>query len=144
MSDRNSDCPSPYVRFNLDLKRKPPPFDAKDQFEELRKDVNQRLSDPSAIALTKEIACSLVASSFYFKLADVVPRRGGKFTCTGHICCKFGEASSNLRALGEFLQRQSTPHFMPYFIIQESSMCTPDRGIKVSSTTLQISSASRS
>ncbi|KAI5209202.1 FabD/lysophospholipase-like protein [Aureobasidium subglaciale] len=129
-----TDLPSPYLRFNLDLKRKLPSFDAKDKFEELRKDVRQRLRDPDVVKMTQEIACALVASSFYFKLARTISHRAGNFTCTGYICCKFEEGSSKLKALGKFLSEQSSKTFEPHFVIQEESTCIPDRALKIKLT----------
>ncbi|KAG9636054.1 FabD/lysophospholipase-like protein, partial [Aureobasidium melanogenum] len=139
INNRNDGFPSPYVRLNLELKSKPPPFDAKDKFKEFRADVKQRLMDPDATDVVKDVACSLVASSFYFKLVKTVPLRGGSFMCTGYICCKFEEGSWNLKALGEFLSRQCTSNFMPEFVIQDTSRCTDGRGVKVKLTEKVIS-----
>ncbi|KAI4742287.1 FabD/lysophospholipase-like protein [Aureobasidium sp. EXF-12298] len=139
INNRNSDFPSPYVRFNLDLKKKLPPFDAKDKFREFQADVKQRLQDPDVVELTKDIACSLVASSFYFDLNNNTPQRGGSFKCTGYILCKFEEGSSNLKALGDFLLKQCTPAFTPEFVIQDVSGCTPGRHVKVKLTNQMLS-----
>lgn len=59
--------------------------------------------------------------------------------CTGYICCKFEEGSSNLKALGEFLSRQCTSNFTPEFVIQDASKCTDGRGVKVKLTEKLIS-----
>ncbi|KAG9941689.1 FabD/lysophospholipase-like protein, partial [Aureobasidium melanogenum] len=134
VNNLNDGFPSPYIRLNLDLKSKLPPFDAKDKFQEFRTEVRRRLKDPDAMRLVKDVACSLVASSFYFKLAKTVPLRGGSFMCTGYICCKFEEGSANLKALGDFLSKQCTPKFMPEFVIQDTSKCTDGRGVKVKFT----------
>lgn len=134
INNRNNDFPSPYIRFNLDLKKKLPSFDAKDKFREFQADVKQRLKDPDAIEMTKDIACSLVASSFYFQLTETTQQRGGNYACAGYICCKFEEGSFNLKALGDFLLKQCTPIFIPQFIIQDASGCTPGRLIKVKLT----------
>jgi hypothetical protein len=91
------------------------------------------------VEMINDIARSLLASSFYFELADTVPQRGGTFTCTGHIRCKFEEGSSNLKALGEFLSKQCTPNFTPEFIIQDASGCTPGKHVKVTLTDKMIS-----
>ncbi|KAG9930641.1 FabD/lysophospholipase-like protein, partial [Aureobasidium melanogenum] len=139
INNRNDGFPSPYLRLNFDLKSKPPPFDAKDKFKEFRADVRQRLMDPDVMDVVKDVACSLMASSFYFKLVKTVPLRGGSFMCTGYICCKFEEGSSDLKALGKFLSRQCTPNFMPEFVIQDTSRCTDGRGIKVKLTEKTIS-----
>ncbi|OBW63936.1 MAG: Uncharacterized protein AUREO_059980 [Aureobasidium pullulans] len=50
IDNRDSNFPSPYIRFNLDLERKLPRFDAKEKFQELRQDVRQRLRDPDVVA----------------------------------------------------------------------------------------------
>jgi predicted acylesterase/phospholipase RssA len=139
INNRNNDFPSPYIRFNLDLKKKLPPFDAKDKFREFQADVKQRLQDPDVVEMTKDIACSLVASSFYFELTETTPQRGGSFMCTGYVRCKFEEGSSNLKALGDFLLKQCTSTFMPEFIIQDASKCTPGRHFKVKLTDQMIS-----
>ncbi|KAG9553187.1 FabD/lysophospholipase-like protein, partial [Aureobasidium melanogenum] len=139
INNRNDGFPSPYLRLNFDLKSKPPPFDAKDKFKEFRADVKRRLMDPDVMEVVKDVACSLVASSFYFKLVKTAPLRGGSFMCTGYICCKFEEGSSNLKALGEFLSRQCTSNFMPEFVIQDTSRCTDGRGVKVKLTEKVIS-----
>ncbi|KAG9835169.1 FabD/lysophospholipase-like protein, partial [Aureobasidium melanogenum] len=139
INNRNDGFPSPYRRLNLDLKSKPPPFDAKDKFKEFRADVRGRLKDSDVTEVVKDVACSLVASSFYFKLVKTAQLRGGSFMCTGYICCKFEEGSSNLKALGEFLSRQCTPNFMPEFVIQDMSRCTDGRGVKVKLTEKMIS-----
>ncbi|KAI4737709.1 FabD/lysophospholipase-like protein [Aureobasidium sp. EXF-12298] len=139
INNRNDGFPSPYVRLNLELKNKPPPFDAKDKFKEFRADVKRRLMDPDVMEVVKDVACSLVASSFYFKLVKTAPLRGGSFMCMGYICCKFEEGSSNLKALGEFLSRQCTSNFMPEFVIQDTSRCTDGRGVKVKLTEKVIS-----
>ena len=139
ISNRNNEFPSPYIRFNLDLKKKLPSFDAKDKFREFQADVKQRLKDSDVVEMTKDIACSLVATSFYFELTRTAPQRGGAFVCTGYIRCKFEEGSSNLKALGDFLQKQCTPAFMPEFIIQDASGCTPGRLIKIKLTEQVIS-----
>ncbi|KAH0360595.1 FabD/lysophospholipase-like protein, partial [Aureobasidium melanogenum] len=135
----NDGFPSPYMRLNLDIKSKLPPFDAKDKFREFRADVKSRLMDPDVMEVVKDVACSLVASSFYFKLSKTVPLRGGSFMCTGYICCKFEEGSANLKALGKFLSKQCTSGFMPEFVIQDTSRCTDGRGIKVKLTEKVIS-----
>jgi predicted acylesterase/phospholipase RssA len=134
INNRNNDFPSPYVRFNLDLKRKLPSFDAKDKFQEFQNDVKQRLKDPDVVEMTKDVACSLVASSFYFESENTMPYRGGSFMCSGYIRCKFEEGSSNLKALGQFLLKQCTPTFTPEFIVQDASGCTPGRHVKVKLT----------
>jgi predicted acylesterase/phospholipase RssA len=139
INNRNTDFPSPYIRLNLDLKKKLPPFDAKDKFREFRTDVKERLKESDVVVMIQDIACSLVASSFYFELADTVPQRGGSFVCTGYICCKFEEGSSNLKALGEFLSKQCTPNFTPEFVIQDTSGCTPSKHVKVTLTDKMIS-----
>ncbi|KAG9735391.1 FabD/lysophospholipase-like protein, partial [Aureobasidium melanogenum] len=139
INNRNDGFPSPYLRLNFDLKSKPPPFDAKDKFKEFRADVKRRLMDPDVMEVVKDVACSLVASSFNFKLVKTAPLRGGSFMCTGYICCKFEEGSSNLKALGEFLSRQCTSNFMPEFVIQDTSRCTDGRGVKVKLTEKVIS-----
>jgi predicted acylesterase/phospholipase RssA len=139
INNRNNDFPSSYIRFNLDLKKKLPPFDAKDKFQEFRNDVKQRLKDPDVVEMTREIACSLVASSFYFELENTMPYRGGSFMCSGYIRCKFEEGSSNLKALGQFLKKQCMPTFTPEFIVQDVSGCTPGRRVKVKLTEMIIS-----
>ncbi|KAI4844618.1 FabD/lysophospholipase-like protein [Aureobasidium sp. EXF-8845] len=142
INNRNDDFPSPYVRFNLDLNKRLPPFDAKDKFQEFRNDVKQRLKDPDVVEMTREIACSLVASSFYFESENTIPYRGGSFMCSGYVRCKFEEGSSNLKALGQFLSKQSTPTFTPEFIVQDASGCTPGRRVKVKLTDKIISKLS--
>ncbi|KAI4717347.1 FabD/lysophospholipase-like protein [Aureobasidium sp. EXF-10727] len=139
INDRNDDFPSPYIRFNLDLKSKPPPFDAKDKYHEFRADVRRRLRDPDVMEMTRNVACSLVASSFYFNLVETVPQCGGSFKCTGYICCKFEQDSSTIKALGNFLSKQCTSTFRPEFIIQDTSRCTPSRDVKVKLTDKMIS-----
>lgn len=139
IDNRDSNFPSPYIRFNLDLERKLPPFDAKEKFQELRQDVRQRLRDPDVVRMTRDIASSLIASSFYFRLLSSVPQRSGRFKCTGYICCKFEEGSLNLKALGEFLKKRSSVSFMPYFVIQETSRCTSHRNVKVELTDKMLS-----
>ncbi|KAH0289422.1 FabD/lysophospholipase-like protein, partial [Aureobasidium sp. EXF-3399] len=128
INNRNTEFPSPYIRFNLDLKKKLPPFDAKDKFREFQADVKQRLKDSDVVEMTRDIACSLVASSFYFELTETTQQQRGRcYTCVGYVCCKFEEGSSNLKALGDFLQKQCTPKFIPEFVIQDASGCTPGR-----------------
>jgi len=139
INNRNTGFPSPYIRFNLDLKKKLPPFDAKDKFREFQADVKQRLKDSDVVDMTKDIACSLVASSFYFELTETTQQRGGSYTCAGYICCKFEEGSSNLKALGDFLQKQCTPKFIPEFIIQNASGYMPGRHFIVKLTDQTIS-----
>jgi predicted acylesterase/phospholipase RssA len=139
INNRNNDFPSPYIRFNLDLKKKLPSFDAKDKYREFRADVKQRLKDPDVVELTREIACSLVASSFYFESENTMPHRGGSFMCSGYVRCKFEEGSSNLKALGRFLLKQCTPTFAPEFIVQDASGCTPGRHVKAKLTDKTIS-----
>ncbi|KAK6008536.1 hypothetical protein QM012_000439 [Aureobasidium pullulans] len=139
INNQNDGFPSPHVRLNLDLKSKLPPFDAKDKFREFQADVKRRLKDSDVVEAVKDVACSLVASSFYFKLAKTVPLRDGSFMCTGYICCRFEEGSSDLKALGEFLAKQCTPDFMPEFVIQDTSRCVPGRGVKVKLTGKMIS-----
>ncbi|KAH0354229.1 FabD/lysophospholipase-like protein, partial [Aureobasidium melanogenum] len=139
VNNLNDGFPSPYIRLNLDLKSKLPPFDAKDKFQEFRTEVRRRLKDPDAMRMVKDVACSLVASSFYFKLSKTAPLRGGSFMCTGYICCRFEEGSASLKALGEFLSNQCTPNFMPEFVIQDTSKCTDGRGVKVKLTEKLIS-----
>lgn len=134
INNRNEGFSSPYIRLNLDLKSKLPPFDAKDKFQEFRAEVRRRLKDPDVMEKVRDIACSLVASSFYFKPVKTVPLRGGSFMCTGYICCKFEEGSSNLKALGEFLSKQCTSDFTPKFVVQDTSRCAPGRGVKVQLT----------
>ncbi|KAH0162104.1 FabD/lysophospholipase-like protein, partial [Aureobasidium melanogenum] len=139
VNNLNDGFSSPYIRLNLDLKIKLPPFDAKDKFQEFRNHVRRRLKDSDVMEVVNDVACSLVASSFYFKLVKSVPLRGGSFMCTGYICCKFEEGSSNLKALGEFLSKQCTPDFMPEFVIQDTSRCTDGRGVTVKVTERVIS-----
>lgn len=131
MSHQPSDFPSPYKRLNLDLHSKPPPFDAKDKFHDLQHTVRKRLNDPQVLKYVHEIACSLVATSFYFKTSRVKAHRDGGYTVTGHVRCKFDEASANLRALGKFLVKQRSSQFTPYFFVQEPSRCKPTKGVKV-------------
>ena len=59
--------------------------------------------------------------------------------CTGYICCKFEEGSSNLKALGEFLSKQRTPDFMPELVVQDTSRCVSGRSVKVKLTEKVIS-----
>lgn len=139
INDRNDGFPSPYVRLNLNLKSRLPPFDAKERFQDFRAEVRRRLKDPDVVEKVKDVACSLVATSFFFRLDKTVSLRGGSFMCTGYICCKFEEGSSSLKALGEFLSKQCTKGFMPEFVIQDASGCAPSRGVKVKLTEKVIS-----
>ncbi|THY21832.1 FabD/lysophospholipase-like protein [Aureobasidium pullulans] len=129
----DSNFPSPYIRINLDLERKLPPFDAKEKFQELRQDVRERLRDPDVVRMTRDIASSLIASSFYFRLLSSVPQRSGRVRCTGipHIDIEVSSpmASTTIAlVLAQDTQGEATQRYLlsgfPRTLVQEMP-CKP-------------------
>ncbi len=57
-------------------------------------------------------------------------------TNTGSICCRFRNASDELKALGAFLRTHQRNNFEPYFLIEEDNTRWPARQIILDEATL--------
>lgn len=137
-----------YVRFNPDLDSEPPSMDARNEMRSLQQITRKRLLLPPRQIALQHVGHVLIASSFYFETTSKTSRsRHNRHGCsgmsslsaldhvganaaTGDICCRFADGSSELRAMGKFLQSRQTPSFQPFFFVKGNE--SDERGIQVS------------
>ncbi|ETI24750.1 hypothetical protein G647_04120 [Cladophialophora carrionii CBS 160.54] len=129
-------------RINPDLQMDPPELDAVDKVEELAKLLPRLLiEDGSLQGRIQEVACALVASSFFFeKDGRAVSTSSSSTEIRGWICCRLGHAKKragsdsvrgwmatptqpitslrgnkdDIRQLGKFVARSVRPEFIIY------------------------------
>ncbi|KAI1737988.1 hypothetical protein F4680DRAFT_426738 [Xylaria scruposa] len=109
---------SRYIRMNPKLNIDIPKFDDIKQLGALETEAEEAVSQD--IARIKEIVHRLLASSFFFEksISSVKQVKDG-FTCSGSICCRFQQGSSEIEGLGHFLHACLKGSFEPYFLIEE-------------------------
>ncbi|KAI0544412.1 hypothetical protein F4679DRAFT_576867 [Xylaria curta] len=109
---------SRYIRMNPKLNIETPRFDDIKQLGVLEREAEEAVSQD--IARIKEIVHRLLASSFFFeKTVNSVRQIKDGFTCSGSICCRFQQGSSEIEGLGHFLHTCLKGSFEPYFLIEE-------------------------
>ncbi|KAI1264025.1 hypothetical protein F5Y18DRAFT_418041 [Xylariaceae sp. FL1019] len=103
-------------RINVDLGRAPPRLDAVDQVTSLRDEVTGWISNnESEKQRVREIACRLVASSFYYeRTGNAHKTEDSLLQLRGVIRCRLPEESHDMRSLGRFLRSNTstTPTFI--------------------------------
>jgi hypothetical protein len=73
-----------YIRLNPDLKKAPPPLDAKNELDKLQKLVQQQLKTLEMTRKVQDVAHRLIASCFFFSKTNVTSQdKGQGFVCTG-------------------------------------------------------------
>lgn len=64
--NQSQDSAARYVRVNVDLKSDPPHLDEKKKLKQLQYTTKEALRTPEYRLLIDNVACSLIASTFYF------------------------------------------------------------------------------
>ncbi|RYC54072.1 hypothetical protein CHU98_g12134 [Xylaria longipes] len=107
-----------YIRVNPKLNMNTPKFDDVKQLDALEREAKEVVYQD--FASIKEIAHRLLASSFFFEknIGSVRHVKNG-YTCSGSICCRFQQGSSEMEGLGYFLHTCLKGSFEPYFLIEE-------------------------
>lgn len=146
--------PLPYIRFNPDFGSEVPALDAKHDIPHMRSHVRAEMQKPAQQTELKRVAHQLIASTFFFvrtgplhseqhamgmvyKCRGIYSQTDTKYwvihgmvanmaVVIGEIRCRFETNSSQLSALGRFLQSQQQRDFreqrrftQPYWIVQE-------------------------
>ncbi|KAI3328065.1 FabD/lysophospholipase-like protein [Xylariaceae sp. AK1471] len=119
LNDRWSvDDSNRYIRINPTLNLEEPKFDDVRRLAAIEQEAEEVIYQDSH--RLKEIAHRLLASSFFFD-KDVGSTRltTDGYVCTGSICCRFQQSSSEMQGLGDFLRALLKGSFEPYFVIEE-------------------------
>ncbi|KAI1325062.1 FabD/lysophospholipase-like protein [Xylariaceae sp. FL0255] len=107
-----------FIRMSPALRMDTPGFDDLKHLEALEREAEEAVSQDAA--RVKEIAHRLIATSFFFaKSADPVRRSEGGYICSGSLCCRFQQGSSEMKGLGDFLRTCFKGSFEPYFLIED-------------------------
>lgn len=111
-------------RLNPDLGEKPPKLDDFESLPRLKLQTSNWLRTEAVRNQISEIACSLVASSFYFEASDKVKKTNtnGRLPVKGVIRCRIGDKKS-LRSFGRFLEScRREDGLVPQFVVQQDRM----------------------
>lgn len=107
-----------FVRFNPDLEKDPPSSDSKGDIEQVQMKVRKSLQLPHRVQALRNVAHRLVASSFYLDLQSKSTAERSEQICTGSICCRFDDGSTEMHGLGRMLKECVTDGFEPYFYVR--------------------------
>ncbi|KAI1119643.1 hypothetical protein F5Y14DRAFT_396046 [Nemania sp. NC0429] len=108
-----------YIRINPPLNIDTPKFDDVKRLDGLEREADEVIYQDHV--RIKEIAHRLLASSFFFEknINSVRQISNGGYKCSGSICCRFQQGSSEVEGLGHFLHACVKGSFTPYFVIEE-------------------------
>ncbi|KXJ85558.1 hypothetical protein Micbo1qcDRAFT_127798 [Microdochium bolleyi] len=114
LQDSQSQYQRRLFRFNPDLGEEPPQLDDVDKLQSLENNVAGWVMQGQTREMINEVACTLVASSFYFERDGKASTRAADslIELSGRICCRLRDPA-DLRALGTFLISSiGTPKFV--------------------------------
>lgn len=112
-----SDHSDRLIRLNVDLGHAVPDMDDRRGMQRLQSSVRYRLAEPHRLAVVRSVAHRLVAKAFFVEARSRTEddRGADRYRCS--VACRFKDGSSELQALGAFLQRKHVDDFVPYFVV---------------------------
>ncbi|KAI0490190.1 hypothetical protein F4859DRAFT_183291 [Xylaria cf. heliscus] len=119
-----------FYRFNPDFGEEPPPLDDVEKLGSLYNNCTGWIENNAEVQeKLNEVACSLVASSFYFERAGKpVQIQNSSIQLRGHIRCRISEDSEEIRALGAFFASCNSP---AAFVVEDAADGDGDLRIEI-------------
>ncbi|TGJ87061.1 hypothetical protein E0Z10_g1710 [Xylaria hypoxylon] len=117
-------------RFNPDFGEEPPPMDDVGKIQSLSNNVVGWIENHADVQeKISQVACSLVASSFYFeRVGKPVQVQSSSIQLRGLIRCRISENSQEIRALGAFF---ASCHSPAAFVVEDSADGDGDLRIEI-------------
>lgn len=103
---------------DLGLEYEPPRKGDLASLRRLQAQIRDTLSRPSEREVVRRAANRLVATSFYFRAAEIVLADQDTHVISGYIACRFEEDGDMIKGLGRILQGHFRDNFEPYFEIR--------------------------